>query len=136
MGTKIAIKSEGMTPFGGFYYIMDQFDRYQAKTIDSRLGIHSMSVDYLYSEIIRDLFCIYCGGECVEDVSSYIESHLLLRPHTGVFSPTNRKRPRRKSSYFIIISVTPNRFVFLISIFIIIIKLSINGFLQTPQVCT
>ena len=85
MRTKIAIKSEKLTPFGGIFYVMDQFDRYLSQTIDARLGIRSTLVGYQYSEIIRALFCIYfCGGECVEDVSSYLKSHLLLRPDTEV----------------------------------------------------
>ena len=69
------------------FYIMNQLDLYLSQTIDARLGIRSTQVGYQYSEINRALFCIYfCGGECVEDVSSYLKSHLLLRPHIGVLS--------------------------------------------------
>ena len=36
---KIQIKSEKLTPFGGFFSIMEQFDALLAQTIDSTLGL-------------------------------------------------------------------------------------------------
>ena len=36
---KIQIKSEKLTPFGGFFSIMEQFDALLAQTIDSSLGL-------------------------------------------------------------------------------------------------
>ena len=36
---KIQIKSEKLTPFGGFFFIMEQFDALLAQTIDSTLGL-------------------------------------------------------------------------------------------------
>ena len=49
-------------------------------TIDSTLGLRSKVYGYQYSEIIRSLMCVYfCGGSCVEDVSS----HLMENDYTS-----------------------------------------------------
>ena len=69
---KIQIKSEKLTPFGGFFSIMEQFDALLAQTIDSTLGLRCTLFGYQYSEILRSLMCVYlCGvrGSCVYDVS-------------------------------------------------------------------
>ena len=50
---KIQIKSEKLTPFGGFFSIMEQFDALLAKTIDSTLGLRCTLFGYQYSEILR-----------------------------------------------------------------------------------
>mgnify|MGYP000033738349 FL=1 len=72
--TKIQIKSEKLTSFGGIFPIMEKFDRMLSHTIiDSTLGLRSKVYGYQYSEIIRSLMCVYfCGGSCVEDVPSHL----------------------------------------------------------------
>ena len=65
---KIQIKSEKLTPFGGIFSIMEQFDALLAQTIDSTLGLRCTLFGYQYSEILRSLVCVYlCGGSCIED---------------------------------------------------------------------
>ena len=77
---KIQIKSEKLTSFGGIFPIMEKFDRMLSCTIDSTLGLRSKVYGYQYSEIIRSLMCVYfCGGSCVEDVSS----HLMENDYTS-----------------------------------------------------
>ena len=79
---KIQIKSEKLTSFGGIFPIMEKFDRMLSHTIDSTLGLRSKVYGYQYSEIIRSLMCVYfCGGSCVEDVSSHLMETLCLHPH-------------------------------------------------------
>ena len=79
--TKIAIKSDKITPFGGIFSIMQQFDRSLSQVIDSTLGVRCKFYGYQYSEILRSLMCIYfCGGSCVEDLSSHLINHLSLHP--------------------------------------------------------
>lgn len=77
---KIQIKSEKLTSFGSIFPIMEKFDRMLSHTIDSTLGLRSKVYGYQYSEIIRSLMCVYfCGGSCVEDVSS----HLMENDYTS-----------------------------------------------------
>ena len=78
---KIAIKSEKITPFGGIFPIMEQFSSLLSSTIDSTLGLRCKLYGYQYSEIIRSLLCVYfCGGSCVEDVTTHLAGHLSLHP--------------------------------------------------------
>ena len=78
---KIQIKSEKLTPFGGFFSIMEQFDALLAQTIDSTLGLRCTMFGYQYSEILRSLMCVYlCGGSCIEDVTTHLMKHLSLHP--------------------------------------------------------
>ena len=52
---KIQIKSEELTPYGGLFSIMEQFDSTLSSVIDSDLGLRCKSFGYQYSEIIRSL---------------------------------------------------------------------------------
>ena len=77
----VQIKSEKLTPFGGIFPIMEQFDALLAQTIDSTLGMICKWYGYQYSEILRSLMCVYlCGGSCVEDVTTHLMRHLSLHP--------------------------------------------------------
>ena len=79
--TKVQIKSEKLTPFGGLFPIMEQFDSTLSSVIDSTLGQRCKSFGYQYSEIIRSLMSIYfCGGSCIEDVTTHLMNHLSLHP--------------------------------------------------------
>ena len=72
---KIQIKSEKLTPFGGIFSIMEQFDSILSSVIDSTLGLRCKSFGYRYGEIIRSLMSIYfCGGSCIEDVTTICDS--------------------------------------------------------------
>lgn len=78
---KVQIKSEKLTPFGGIFQIMEQFNILLGETIDSTLGLRCTSYGYQYSEILRSLMCVYfCGGSCFEDISSHLMPHLSLHP--------------------------------------------------------
>ena len=73
---KIQIKSDKLTPFGGIFSIMGQFDSTLSSVIDSSLGLRYRSFGYQYSEIIRSLMSIYfCGGSCIEDVTTHLMNH-------------------------------------------------------------
>ncbi|MCI6901236.1 MAG: IS1380 family transposase, partial [Bacteroidales bacterium] len=84
---KIAIKSKKITPFGGIFPIMEQFSSLLSSTIDSTLGLRCKLYGYQYSEIIRSLLCVYfCGGSCVEDVTTHLAGHLSLHPTLRICS--------------------------------------------------
>ena len=77
----LQIKSEKLTPFGGIFSIMEQFDSTLSSVIDSTLGLRCRLFGYQYSEIIRSLMSIYfCGGSCIEDVTTHLMNHLSLHP--------------------------------------------------------
>ena len=49
--------------------------------IDNELGLRCTSFGYQYSEIFGSLSSVYfCGGDCVEDVTSHLMPHLSLDP--------------------------------------------------------
>ena len=78
---KVVIKSEKLTPFGGIFSIMELFDSSLSSVIDSTLGLRSTLYGYQYSEIIRSLMSVYfCGGSCIEDVTTHLMPHLSLHP--------------------------------------------------------
>ena len=79
---KVQIKSEQLTPFGGIFSIMEQFDSMLSPIIDRTLGRRCSSIiGYKYSEIVRSLMSVYfCGGSCVEDVTSHLMRHLSYHP--------------------------------------------------------
>ena len=78
---KVQIKSEKVTPFGGIFPVRELFSRYMAPIIDKVLGLRCASYGYQYSEIVGSLSSVYfCGGDCVEDVTSHLMPHLSLHP--------------------------------------------------------
>ena len=82
--TKIAIKNENITSFGGIYHIMDIFSKLGfEKLTESVLGKRGCS-DRAFSHrsIFGSLFFSYlCGGECLEDINALIEQ-FKQRPDT------------------------------------------------------
>ena len=78
---KVSIKSEKITPFGGIFHVRELFSRYVGPVIDEVLGLRCTSYGYQYSEIAGSLSSVYfCGGDCVEDVTSHLMPHLSLHP--------------------------------------------------------
>ena len=80
---KVQIKSEKVTPFGGIFHVRELFSRYMAPIIDKVLGLRCASYGYQYSEIVGSLSSVYfCGGDCVEDVTSHLNN--LLKKMMGL----------------------------------------------------
>ena len=78
---KVQIKSERITPFGGIFQVRELFSRFVGPVIDKVLGLRCTSFGYQYGEIAGSLASIYfCGGDCVEDVTSHLMPHLSLHP--------------------------------------------------------
>ena len=73
--TKVAIKSENITSFGGIYHIMDVFSKLGfEKLTESVLGKRGCSgKTFSHGSILGSLFFSYlCGGECLEDINALI----------------------------------------------------------------
>ena len=78
---KVQIKSEKLSPFGGIFSTMEQFDSKLSSVIDSTIGMRCRLYGYQYSEIIRSLMSVYFGGgSCIEDVTTHLMYHLSLHP--------------------------------------------------------
>jgi len=61
--------------------VREFFSRYVGSVIDEVLGLRCTSYGYQYSEIAGSLSSVYfCGGDCVEDVTSHLMPHLSLHP--------------------------------------------------------
>ena len=98
--SKIALKSDSLTSFGGIFYVMDQFHHIGLdELIDRRLGIRSFLAGYQYSEILSSIFWIYfCGGTCIEDIGTRFGGELAKRPHTRIPSPDTLLRGLKELS--------------------------------------
>ena len=75
--TKVAIKNENITSFGGIYHIMDVFSKLGfEKLTESVLGKRGSSGKaFSHGSIFGSLFFTYlCGGGCLEDINALIGS--------------------------------------------------------------
>ena len=82
--TKVAIKNENITSFGGIYHIMDVFSKLGfEKLTESVLGRRGSSGKaFSHGSIFGSLFFSYlCGGECLEDINALI-GQFKQRPNT------------------------------------------------------
>ena len=82
--TKVAIKNENITSFGGIYHIMDVFSKLGfEKLTESVLGKRGSSGKaFSHGSIFGSLFFSYlCGGECLEDINVLI-GQFKQRPNT------------------------------------------------------
>ncbi len=82
--TKVAIKNENITSFGGIYHIMDVFSKLGfEKLTESVLGKRGSSGKaFSHGSICGSLFFSYlCGGECLEDINALI-GQFKQRPDT------------------------------------------------------
>lgn len=101
--TKIAIKNENITSFGGIYHIMDVFSKLGfEKLTESVLGKRGSSGKaFSHGSIFGSLFFSYlCGGGCLEDINALIGQ---FRQRPGTLLPSadtvgrglKRSLPRR-----------------------------------------
>lgn len=83
---KLAIKYENIVPYGGIFYVMDEFKRTGLDNlVDSRLGKRCASYGYQYSDILLALFCIYlCGGDHIEDITTSLGKYLGTAPDARI----------------------------------------------------
>ena len=82
--TKVAIKNENITSFGGIYHIMDVFSKSGfEKLTESVLGKRGSSGKaFSHGSIPGSLFFSYlCGGDCLEDINA-LTGQFRQRPDT------------------------------------------------------
>lgn len=71
--TKLQIKSDRITSFGGIFLVNRLFDHFSlGKVINDTLGLRSTAYNgYQWDEIVKSLFDIYlCDGDHIEDITS------------------------------------------------------------------
>ena len=84
--TKVAIKIENITSFGGIYHIMDVFSKSGFEKLnESVLGRRGCSGKaFSHGSILGSLFCSYlCGGDCLEDINA-LTGQFRQRPGTQI----------------------------------------------------
>ena len=82
--TKVAIKNENITSFGGIYHIMDVFSKLGfEKLTESVFGKRGSSGKaFRHGSVFGSLFFSYlCGGECLGDINALI-GQFKQRPDT------------------------------------------------------
>lgn len=84
--TKVSIKSDNITSFGGIFHVMDKFSNLGlGDLINSTLGRRGTTGKaFQYSDIISTLFYSYlCGSDCLEDIN-VLSPQLSQRPKTNI----------------------------------------------------
>ena len=108
---------------------MEQFDSMLSPIIDKTLGQRCRSIiGYQYSEIIRSLMSVYfCGGSCVEDVTSHSNVHKILKslegtkeqPEMGTpFTAESVERVKKIGIYSIVMPTIQNVVVYICGVLI------------------
>ena len=73
---KVQIKSERITPFGPISHVRARSSRYVGPVIDKVSRVRCTSFGYQYGQITASLTSVYfCGGDCMEDVTSHLMPH-------------------------------------------------------------
>lgn len=83
---KVQIKNEKITPFGGIFFVTNQFKPVE-RAIDEYLGRRCVSSGYQYGEIVRAMMCnFFCGGDRTEDIN-IIKERVGHGPGSRLCSP-------------------------------------------------
>ena len=83
------IKSTQINPFGGLNFVINEFEELNLNSIlkDNLPPLPSQSV-YCWKDLLYSFWSIYfCGGDCIEDISTNLKTHLQNNPFFKVPSP-------------------------------------------------
>lgn len=84
---KIITKSDKFTPFGGLFFIINDFKRFVMPHVDSYLGLRCRLFGYQYSEGLLTMACnFFSGGDRTEDIN-VVKAKLPQRPGFRLCSP-------------------------------------------------
>lgn len=86
MKTKVSIKTQKATPFGGIFQIEGLFNQLYSNLIDTSLGLRCVARQgFQYSDVFRNVCSIFlCGGDHIEDITTHLGEYLKLRPNACV----------------------------------------------------
>src|SRR3990167_3624448 len=83
------INSHPINPFGGLNFVFEAFDKLQLDDILEQ-GLPSLppQTKYQWKDILYSFWGIYfCGGDCIEDLSGNLNSHIAKNPFVKIPSP-------------------------------------------------
>ncbi len=127
-----------INPFSGISFVNNAFNKIGlSELIDKELGMRVKTTGYQYSEIIRNLTNVYLsGGDCIEDISGNLGTHLKSIPKNNVPSPDTVLRAINELSTenTVITSSTHNTYDFNINIKLN--RLNIRALKKTRQLKT
>ena len=84
---KVQIKFEKATPFGGLFFVSNEFHRYVMPHVDKYLGQRVKLIGYQYSEILNTMACnFFCGGDRMEDINT-LKEKMPQHPKFSLCSP-------------------------------------------------
>ena len=114
---KIQIKSEKLTPFGGFFSIMEQFDSTLSSVIDSTLGPRDRS---FYKAIIQRLDVKRFGLNATSRIKAFVFKFITVpdkwigTPRQSILNIYPKSVIRPQCSKNLAIVLFPNIFYFLV----------------------
>lgn len=83
------LKSSHISPFGGLHFVLEEFERLGlGKLLSANLPELAPQTTYQWRDILYSFWAIYfCGGDCIEDISINLKSHIQTNPFFKVPSP-------------------------------------------------
>lgn len=83
------INSPHVNPFGGLNFVIEEFEKQGVgKLLDENLPELANQCKYSWRDILYSFWSIYfCGGDCIEDISNNLKSHLNTVPFFKIPSP-------------------------------------------------
>lgn len=83
------INSHHINPFGGLNFVFDTFDKLNlGKIIEKNLPPLAAQSKYKWKDILYSFWAVYfCGGDCIEDLSGNLRSHIGTNPFAKTPSP-------------------------------------------------
>ena len=95
---KVTNSGEKISAFGGFNFVFNSFHQTGlSQLIDSELGMRVKTSGFQYSEILANHLAVFFnGGDCAEDLSEHLKSHLQQVRGMRVCSPDTVLRAGRE----------------------------------------
>lgn len=83
------INSSHANPFGGFNFVIEEFEKQGiGKLLDENLPKLANQCKYSWRDILYSFWSVYfCEGDCIEDISNNLKSHLNTIPFFKTPSP-------------------------------------------------
>lgn len=83
------INSHPINPFGGLNFVFEALEKLKLNDVlEQELPSLASQTKYQWKDILYSLWGIYfCGGDCIEDLSGNLKSHIAKNPFVKIPSP-------------------------------------------------